>query len=99
MLNFLQLHLLWQALILLVIALFLTIWILKGNAIFHRSFYLTYRDIEREKHEWIPEMSEEEMKRIFPEIFVKPETKGRSLHIPNHTVKEKIRVRKKRFEL
>lgn len=94
-----NIHPLWQALILILIALFLTVWILRGKAIFHRSFYLTYRDIERETHRITPNMSEEQIKRLFPEIFAKQEPKGKTIHIPNEVVKEKIRVRKKRFEL
>ena len=88
-LDYLNIHPLWLGLILILIAVFLAASILWGKAIFHFRFYRNY---------YIEEVgvitpTEKQLERIFP----KQEPKGRIIIIPNH--KEKVRIRKKRFEL
>jgi uncharacterized protein YneF (UPF0154 family) len=61
-LNYFNIHPLWIGLILILIAVFLAALILWGKAIFHRRFYLTYRDIESEIHEITP--TEEQLTQI-----------------------------------
>ncbi len=89
LLQYFNIHPLWEALILILIALFLTALVLKGKIIFYPSFYRSHKTVEIHEIE-VPE-------KIAEKILGKPKVKGKTLNIKNHIVRRKIR--KKRFEL
>ncbi len=66
-LDYFNIHTLWQALILLVIALFLTGLILKGKAIFYPSFYRSHRIGEITEIEVPTDIAEKIREKPIPE--------------------------------
>lgn len=88
-LAFFNVHPLWQALILLVIALFLTIWIVKGNIIFCPWKWSRYVTIKRTIN--VIEVPEE----LTEKVVGIPKVEGKTINIPTKPVKERIRIKKK----
>ena len=84
-LDLFKVHQLWLALILLIIALFSTIWIIKGNIIFCPWKWSLSRHTTVEIREI--EVSDE----LSQFILGKPKVKGRTLPIKSHIVKRKIK--------
>ncbi len=79
----------WSLIVTILLLFILIIWFIKGNAIFHPSFYRSYRTTEVHVIE-VPEELREK-------VFGKPKIEGRTLDIKSHV--EKRREKKKRFEL
>jgi membrane protein YdbS with pleckstrin-like domain len=73
----------WPAIGLIIIAILLALWSIKGNAIFKPDFYRSHREIEVHEIE-VPEELQEK-------VFGKPKVEGRVLNIKSRIVKRKVK--------